>query len=148
MKFCKNVVLGGYIKCDVFRWFGDIKWGKYMVELEMENWAGIWYLTLVLQAGKPPGTSRSNVPILLGTLGQVMSPPTSRSCLLPVAPILGPCQWPVTSTDSMSQLYYVWGWEAPGWVVRSKFSYGWPPALGLILSVKVKRNGFPLIFYV
>ena len=95
MKFCKNVVLGGYIKCDVFRWFGDIKWGKYMVELEMENWAGIRYLTLVLSANKPPRTTQSNVPILLGTLGWVMSPPTSRSCLLPVAPILGPCQWPV-----------------------------------------------------
>ena len=92
-KFCKIVVLGGYIKSDVFGWFGDRKWGKDMVEMEI--WAWISYLTLVLQVGKPPGTSQSSVTILLGTLGQVVNPPTSRSCLLPVAPILGPCQWPV-----------------------------------------------------
>ena len=33
-KFCKIVVLGGYIKSDVFGWFG----GKDMVEMEIWAW--------------------------------------------------------------------------------------------------------------
>ena len=37
-KFCKIVVLGGYIKYDVFGWFGDRKWHKDMVEMDIWAW--------------------------------------------------------------------------------------------------------------
>ena len=153
MKFCKNVVLGEYIKCDVFRWFRDIKWGKVYGrigngKLGRDSVPNLGSLGLV-SPWEPPGP-RS--PYCWGHWGWVMSPPTSRE--LPPASSPHPWALPVARfTDSRSQLYYVWGWEAPGWVVsppthRSKFSYGQPPTLGLILSLKVKRNGFPLIFYV